>query len=82
MPRVLRAKDVSDSFVIEKKDSPLPSISFRFLLVGRSGTGKSSILSCMVCLPDWYGNDFKGENIYIWSGSKGDDKIGPGHGPA
>ena len=73
MPRVLKAKDITDVFVTEKE--VLPNIPFRFILCGASGQGKSSVLSCMVCLPDWYGNDFTGENIYIWSGSKGDDKI-------
>ncbi len=73
MPRVLKAKDVCDSHIVKK--NILPDIPFRFLLVGRSGSGKSSILSCMVALPDWYGDDFEGENIYIWSGSKGDDKM-------
>jgi len=73
MPRVLQAKDITDNFVVEK--NIIPNIPFRFLLVGRSGSGKSSILSCMVALDDWYNKDFDGENIYIWSGSKGDDKM-------
>jgi hypothetical protein len=72
-PRVLKAIDICDSHVIEK--NLLPNIPFRFLLVGRSGSGKSSVLSCMVALPDWYSADFDGDNIYIWSGSKGDDKM-------
>ena len=72
-PKVLKAKDISDKFVT-KKDI-LPDIPFRMLIVGRSGSGKSSILSCLVALPTWYGSDFKGDNIYLWSGSKGDDKI-------
>lgn len=73
MPRVMKAKDISDMFVT-KKDI-LPDIPFRMLIVGRSGSGKSSILSCLTALPDWYGDNFKGDNIYLWSGSKGDDKI-------
>lgn len=73
MPKVLKARDVSDNFVVEK--DILPNIPFRMLLIGRSGSGKSSILSCLVCLDDWYGKDFDGDNIYIWSGSKGDDKM-------
>jgi len=73
MPRVMKAKDVSDKF-ITKKDI-LPDIPFRMLIVGRSGSGKSSILSCLVALDDWYSSNFKGDNIYLWSGSKGDDKI-------
>ena len=73
MPQVLKAKDICDSHVI-KKDI-LPDIPFRMLVVGRSGSGKSSILSCLVALPDWYGNDFIGDYIYIWTGSPSDDKI-------
>ena len=72
-PQVLKAKDICDSHVVEK--GLLPSIPYRFILCGRSGSGKSSLLSCMVALPSWYGDDFKGDNIYIWSGSKGDNKI-------
>ena len=72
-PQVLVAKDICDSHVVVK--GLLPDIPFRMLLVGRSGSGKSSLLSCLVALPSWYGNDFKGDNIFIWSGSKGDQKI-------
>tara|TARA_R110001632_G_scaffold229441_1_gene365565 strand:+ start:4220 stop:4975 length:756 start_codon:yes stop_codon:yes gene_type:complete len=73
MPKILKAKDISDKFII-KKDI-LPDIPFRMLIVGRSGSGKSNVLSCLVALDDWYGDDFKGDNIYLWSGSKGDEKI-------
>ena len=73
MPQVLKAKDICDKFII-KKDI-LPDVAFRMLVVGRSGSGKSNILSCLVALPDWYSKNFIGDNIYLWSGSKGDDKI-------
>jgi hypothetical protein len=73
MPTVLKARDICDNYVIEK--DILPNIPYRFILQGSSGQGKSNILSCMCCLPDWYGDNFTGNNIYIWSGSKGDDKI-------
>lgn len=72
-PEVLRAKDVCDSFVVKK--NLLPDVPFRMLIIGRSGSGKSSILSCAVALPSWYGNDFEGDNIYIFTGSPGDDKM-------
>lgn len=72
-PRVLKAVDICDTHVIEKK--LLPSLPFRFLCIGRSGSGKSNILSCLCALPDWYGDDFDGENIYIFTGSPGDDKM-------
>jgi len=73
MPKVLQSKDLTDNFVINK--DILPSIPFRFLLVGRSGSGKSSILNSLIALDENYGKDFKGENIYIWSGSKSDPKM-------
>ena len=72
-PEVLKARDVCDSFVVKK--SLLPNVPFRMLIIGRSGSGKSSILSCAVALPSWYGNDFEGDNIYIFTGSPGDDKM-------
>ncbi len=73
MPEIYKAIDISDKFVV-KKDI-IPSIPFRMLVVGRSGSGKSNILSNMVALDEWYGKDFDGDNIYIWSGSKGDKKM-------
>ena len=72
-PEIYKAKDICDNFVVKK--NIIPSIPFRTIIVGRSGTGKSNILSCMVALDSWYGKDFKGDNIYIWSGSKGDRKM-------
>jgi len=72
-PEIFKAKDVCDSFVVKK--NIIPSIPFRILLVGRSGSGKSNILSCMVALDSWYNKDFEGDHIYIWSGSSGDQKM-------
>jgi len=72
-PEIYRAKDICDKFVVKK--SVIPSLPFRTLIVGRSGSGKSNILSCMVALDSWYNNDFDGDNIYIWTGSSGDKKM-------
>tara|TARA_E500000318_G_C3556414_1_gene211372 strand:+ start:127 stop:891 length:765 start_codon:yes stop_codon:yes gene_type:complete len=72
-PEIYKAKDICDNFVVKK--NIIPSIPFRMLLVGRSGSGKSNILSCMVALDSWYNKDFEGDNIYIWTGSPGDQKM-------
>ena len=63
---VFKVKDVEDSFKI-KKDL-IPDIPFRISLIGKPQlSGKTNLLINMVCRPDMYGLDFKGENIYIVS---------------
>jgi DNA helicase HerA-like ATPase len=66
-------KDMSDDFTIDK--GLLPNLSFRGLIVGRTGSGKTSALGSLLLLPEFYLNDFKGENIYIFSPLKNDFKM-------
>ena len=73
MPHIYKARDSSDSFIIKK--GILPQVPFRGLLIGRSGSGKSSILSNLIANPDFYEKDFDGEDIYIFTGSRGDIKM-------
>ena len=72
-PKVLRMKDKSDDFVI-KKDK-LDHISFRMLICGRSGLGKTNLIASLLCLPQNYGNNFKGEDIVIFTPLRNDFKI-------
>jgi ABC-type dipeptide/oligopeptide/nickel transport system ATPase component len=71
--KIYQVKDETDKFVIDKD---LWNIPFRIAIVGKSGTGKTSLLVNLVGHPDYYGNDFQGDNIYIVSGSlENDEKI-------
>lgn len=73
---ILPCRDSYDSYTIDKGNllSKLPT---KILIVGKSAiSGKSTILSNIVNRPEYYGNDFKGDNIYMISGSiNSDDKI-------
>ena len=73
MPKIRRMKDKSDDFVI-KKDK-LDDISFRMLICGRSGLGKTNLIASLLCLPENYGNDFKGEDIVIFTPLQNDFKM-------
>jgi len=73
MPHILKAKDKTDSFVIDK--GILPQVPFRGLLIGKSGSGKSSMLLNLICNDEFYEKDFKGENIYVFTGSPHDVKL-------
>ena len=71
--KIFKMKDKTDSFVINKKN--IFDLPMRLLLIGKSGNGKSSFLGNLLLRDDFYRKDFKPENIYIFSGSKGDVKI-------
>ena len=73
MPKLLRMKDKSDDYVIKKKD--LDSVPFRTIISGKSGLGKTSLIGSLLCLPDFYGSIFKGDNIFIFSPMKNDFKM-------
>jgi len=73
MPKIRRMKDKSDDFVI-KKDK-LDDLPFRTIISGRSGLGKTNLIASLLCLPENYGNNFKGENIYIFTPLKNDFKM-------
>ena len=75
MPKTYQMKDLSDSFTIKKKD--IPSLPMRMVVIGRTGCGKSSLaLGNFLLRPEFYLNDFKNYNIFIFSGSlKGDLKM-------
>ena len=73
--KILKMLDKSDNFTIQKKDTF--SLPMRLLAIGRTGCGKSSTaLGNLLLRKEFYRNDFKPENIYIFSGSlKGDLKL-------
>jgi len=74
MPDLLPMKDNTDRFKVAKK--VVPSLPFRMLVTAKSGGGKSSLLGNILLRDSWYGKDFDGDDIYIFSGSlKSDDKL-------
>lgn len=74
--KVLPMRDKTDKYTIKKTE--LPNLPFRMLMIGGSGSGKSSLLGWLLCNrgQKGYRDDIKPENIYIFSGSlKGDYKL-------
>ena len=75
MVKVLKVSDVADEFHIKHKIFDLP---FRLLLNSKSqiGMGKTTLILNLLLNPDMdYGKYFKGENIYIISNNKLDNKL-------
>ena len=70
--KILKMKDKSDKYVVEK--GLLFDIPFRLLLVMRTGGGKSNLI-CNFFRKDFYGKDFKGENIILVSPLTNDNKM-------
>ena len=72
--KIYKMIDNTDSYTIKK--NKLFDLPMRLLLIGKSGNGKSSFLGNLLLRKDMYRDDFKPEDIYIFSGSlKGDKKI-------
>jgi hypothetical protein len=65
--KIHRVKDNNEKKIVKKGN--LFDLPFRVLYVAKSGVGKSNHLTNMVIKPEYYGNNFKGENIYIFSPS-------------
>ena len=73
MPKILKVIDKSDSQVIDM--GLLPNVRFMGLLVGKTGSSKTTLIVNMLLNPEFgYDNIFKGEHIYIFSGSMESDK--------
>tara|TARA_R110001632_G_scaffold29349_2_gene78022 strand:+ start:4819 stop:5547 length:729 start_codon:yes stop_codon:yes gene_type:complete len=70
--KILKMKDKSDKFEVDK--GILWDIPFRLLLVMRTGGGKSNFIANMF-RDDFYGKDFKGENIILVSPLTNDNKM-------
>ena len=73
MVKIRRVIDKSDSQVINM--GILPNVRFFGMLVGKTGASKTTLLINMLLNPEFgYSEIFKGENIYIFSGSLTSDK--------
>jgi len=75
MPKIRKVIDDSDNNVIDM--GILPNVRFFGLLVGKTGCGKTNLLINLLLNPEFgYDKIFKGENMYIFSGSlNSDEKI-------
>jgi len=73
MPKIRKVIDKSDSQVIDM--GILPNVRFFGMLVGKTGASKTTLLINMLLNPEFgYDKIFKGDNIYIFSGSLNSDK--------
>jgi len=71
---ILKVKDKNEKHYTSKY--PLSDIPFRILVIGKSQlSGKTNFLVNLLLNPDerFYKGDFKGENIFLISGSAGND---------
>lgn len=73
---ILKCRDAYDGMKIDKGDM-LPSLPTKIAIIGKSAlSGKSTLVSNLINRPEFYGNDFDGDNIYLVSGSiTSDEKI-------
>ena len=74
MPRIFKVKDDSDKF---HKAMPTFDIPFKLLINGKSQlSGKTTIVLNLLLNPEFgYGDKFDGEDIYIISDNKLDNKL-------
>ncbi len=71
--KIQRLKDKSDNNVTDK--GLIDNVPFRCLLCAGSGLGKTNFLANMVLKNEWYNKDFYGDDIYIFSPLKNDNKM-------
>ena len=71
--KIQRLKDKSDDNVIDK--GLIDNVPFRTILCGASGLGKTNFLANMILKNEWYNKEFYGDDIYIFSPLKNDNKM-------
>ena len=71
--RIYKMIDKNDDLTTQKK--LIDDVPFRTLLCGKSGLGKTSIIGSLILLPQFYSKDFLGENCYIFTPLKNDNKM-------
>ena len=71
--RLKKIHDPTDKFSTPKKKSF--DLALRLLIVGKTGSGKTSGLVSLLTQKNFYLNDFKGHNIYVFSPMINDYKM-------
>ena len=71
--KIQRLKDKSDNNVIDK--GLIDNVPFRTIICGASGLGKTNFLANMILKNEWYNKEFYGDDIYIFSPLKNDNKM-------
>jgi len=71
--KIYKMNDKSDDFTTDK--GILFNLPFRMVITGKSGSGKTSAIGSLLLLKQFYMNDFKGKNIYIFSPLMNDFKM-------
>lgn len=70
---IYKVKDKADSYYTHK--DLIFDIPYRLLLIGKSQfSGKSSLILNILLRPEFYLDDFKGDNIFLFSASKDIDE--------
>ena len=64
---IYSVKDKNESKIKKKED--IFDLTHRLLLVGKTQSGKGVVATNMLLLPEYYANDFLGQDIYIFSKS-------------
>ena len=71
--KILKIKDKSDSYYTKK--NKIWDLPFRLLINGKSQLSGKSTFILNLFRTSFYGNDFKGENIYVCTNNKIDTKM-------
>lgn len=75
MPKIYKMIDKTDKFT-KHFNNGIPSMPFRLIAIGKTGSGKSSVaIGNFLLRKDFYREQFLPENIFIFTGSRGDPKI-------
>ena len=65
--KIYSVKDKNSKKIVKKDD--IFDLPFRLLLIGKSASGKGVVATNLLLLPEYYGMDFSGKHMYVFSKS-------------